>query len=202
MDHDRKTLILFSLILLIAFTVTFLDIGAYKNENSSDSAISAYSSGNATSISSGDIILYLPPEEGMEVRMEKELVKAFENLGYSVTFTDELKDDYGSQFAFVNVLDTRILYTPVYSSSDIDVIFGYSSSGKTQYLDVEGLDERRTVVFSSNGTDGYQLLVQGNICFHDETKGLFTYRSYHNHLADEVARSVAQALDSQIRTDI
>lgn len=186
-------------ILLTLFTFAFLDIGAYSSKNDSGSVISAYSSSNATGPLSGDIILYVSPEDALNAGLKEELVRAFENIGYSVTLTNELKDDYGSQFMFVNISDTNIMYTPVYSSSDIKVRSGFSSSGKTQYLDVEGLEEGRTVVFSSNGTDGYQLLIRGEITFRDETKGLFTYRSYQHHLAGDIARSVAQALDPYIK---
>lgn len=199
MTSDRKTLIAAIIIFMALLIFAFLDIGAYSSNTATDSSVSSYSSGNATSPLSGDVVLYVSREDAFDVIVGKEMVRELENLGYSVILTDELKDDYGSQFAFVNVLDVRMLYTPVYASSEADVTFGYSSSGKTGFLDIEGSDNRKAVVFSSASAHDYQLLVQGNMVFHDETKGLFTYKSYQHHLAGEFASSVAVSLDSHIR---
>ncbi|WP_406661813.1 hypothetical protein V7O66_04660 [Methanolobus sp. ZRKC3] len=200
MDFSKRQIIGISLILLVMFSFAFLDIGLYSSNENSDSSISASSAGDdGYRPDYNDIILYVHQEDSFDERVEKELITALETKGLSVTLTDEIKDDYSLPFAFVNIIDRKMLYTPVYSKSDIDVLIGFSSAGKSEYLDVVGSGELKTVVFRTDATNPYQLLVQGNIGLYDETKGLFTYRSYQNHIAQEVAESAADALDSQIR---
>jgi hypothetical protein len=193
----RKYTILVFLVVLALVSAIYLDIGLKSSATSSDSSASACSSGNKTDLSN-DIILYIHQDNENTDQLEKELVSSLEEYAYSVTVVDEIKDDYASQFAFVNIISISKSYTPVYSSSDSKIIFGFSSTGKTQYLDITGADPRKTVVFSSNDGYAYELLIQGDITLYDKTKGLFTYRSYQNHITKEIANSVASQLDSQL----
>lgn len=198
--YKKKQIIAISIIILILFSFAFLDIGLRSSNHNSDYSISASSAGNddyRTDYS--DIILYVHQEDSFDERMENELITALETKGFSLILTDEIKDDYGSPFAFVNIVDRKMSYTPFYSKADVDILFGFSSSGKSEYLDVVGSGEFKPIKFISNTTNPYQLIVQGNIGLYDETKGLFTYISYQNHIAQEVAQSVAEGLDSQIR---
>jgi len=57
-----------------------------------------------------------------------------------VTFTNEIKDNYGSQFAFVNFVDR------IYSTLRFIQI---SSTDKTKYLDIRCSGSRVVLVFSS-----------------------------------------------------
>jgi hypothetical protein len=186
------------LVVLALVSVTYIDIGIKSSVTNSDSSISAYSSGNKTDLSS-DITLYVHQENGNTDVLEKELVGFFEEYGYSVIIVNEIKDNYESQFAFVNIVSTNKYYTPVYSSSDTQVRFGFSLTGKTEYLDITGKDTQETVVFSSNDGYAYNLLIRGDTTLHDKTKGLFTYRSYQNHIQSEIANSVVSHLDSQLK---
>ncbi|MDK2826708.1 MAG: hypothetical protein PWQ44_1888 [Methanolobus sp.] len=197
----RKYVVIVLLIVLALVSVTYLDIGLKSSITSSDSSVSAYSSGNKTDLSS-DIILYVHQQNANTNILEKELVSSLEEYGYSVTVVNEIKDDYASQFAFVNIVSISRSYTPVYSSSDSQVRFGFSSTGETKYLDITGKDTQKTVVFSSNDGYSYNLLIRGDITLHDKTKGLFTYRSYQNHIEKEIAKSVASQLDSQLRAQM
>lgn len=198
MSLIRKYAFLVLLIVLALVSVIYLDIGLKSSATNSDSSVSAYSIGNKTDLS-GNLILYVHQDnEDIDV-LEKKVVNSLEEYGYSVTVVDEIKDDYASQFTFVNVISISKSYTPVYSSSDTQVRFGFSSTGKTQYIDITGKDTQKTVVFSSSDVDDSELLIQGDINLHDETKGLFTYRSYQNHIESEIANSVASQLDSQLK---
>ncbi|MDG6244103.1 MAG: hypothetical protein QCH31_06885 [Methanolobus sp.] len=179
--------------------MSLLDAGIRSSSSSADSSVSTYSIGNPDNLLYTDILLYVHKEGSLDIRLETELVKAFEENGLSVTITDEIKDDYGSQFVFVDTIDVSKTYTPVYSKSDMHVRFGFSSSGRTEYLDIEGQNLGKPVVFSSDGTEGYQLLIQGDMHLQDESKGLFTYRSYENHIVRETANSVASELSSHIK---
>ncbi|WP_094226998.1 hypothetical protein [Methanolobus psychrotolerans] len=199
MNFNRTQIIAVSVIIVLLLSFTFLDIGLKSSNTNADSTTSAYSSGEPESLLSSNIILYVHQENGFDRILEKRIVTALEETGYSVTLTYEIKEDYGSQFAFVNVVDLTMFYTPTYSKCNADILFGFSSTGRTQSLDIEGSDKVKTVVFSSNDTDDYQLLAQGNIGLSDVTKGIFTYRSYQNHLAEEIAKSVASGLDSQLK---
>jgi hypothetical protein len=200
LNFSRKPIIAASVIILLLLSFAFLDIGVKSSITNADSTTSAYSSGEPENLLSRDIILYVDQENGFDTMLKKQLIIAFEETGYSVTLTDEIKDDYSSQFVFVNVIDLNMFYTPLYSKSDVDVMFGFSSTGKTKYLDIEGSGDRKTVVFSSEDEDDYQLLAQEDITLYDETKGVFTYKSYQNHIASEIAKSVASGLDSQLKT--
>ncbi|WMW22872.1 hypothetical protein RE476_03345 [Methanolobus mangrovi] len=200
MNFSRKLIITASAIILLLLSFAFLDIGVKSSITNAESTTSAYSSGETENLLSIDIILYLDQENGFDTMVEKQLITTFEETGYSVTLTDEIKDDYSSQFVFVNVIDMNMFYTPLYSKSYVDVMFGFSSTGKTKYLDIEGSGDRKAVVFSSEDEDDYQFLAQGDVTLYDETKGIFTYNSYQNHIAREIARSVASELDSQLKT--
>ena len=200
MNFSRKQIIAASVITLLLLSFAFLDIGVKSSITNADSTTSAYSSGEPENLFSRDIILYVDLENGFDTMLEKQLITTFEETGYSVTLTDEIKDDYSSQFVFVNVIDMDMFYTPLYSKSDVDAMFGFSSTGKTKYLDIEGSGDREAVVFSSEDEDNYQLLAQGDITLYDETKGVFAYKFYQNHIASEIARSVVSGLDSQLKT--
>lgn len=200
MNLNKKHIIALSAIILILLSFTFLDVGIRSSNTNADSSTSAYSSGEPENLLSNYIILYVNQENGFDAIVEKQLIASLEESGYSVTLTDEIKDDYSSQFVFVNVIGMNTLYTPVYSTSNIGVLFGFSSTGKTQYLDIEGSDDVETVVLSSNDTNSYQLLAQGDISLYDETKGLFTYRSYQTYLAEEIAKYVVSGLNAQLKT--
>lgn len=199
MDLDKKYIITFSVIIMIVLAFAYLDAGVKSSNINANSATSTYSFGETESFSSNDVLLYVHEGNSFDSILEKKLLGSFEDNGYSVTLTDRVKEDHGSRFVFVNVTGMDMVYTPVYSRSDVDVFFGFSSSGRTKYLDINGTDDRKTVVFSSEDVDGYQLLARGNMDIQDVTKGIFTYRSYRNYIAGEIASSVTKELTTQIK---
>ncbi len=207
MSITKKYILIVSVIILILLSFIYLDAGIKSSNTVSDSSVNAYtinSKSNETSdiLYSNSILLYIDQDNSPDLMMEDELIAAFEDYGYSVTLTNEIKDDYGSQFAFINILEMTDYYTPVYSTSEMNVLFGYSSTGRTKYLDITGSARDEPVVFSSSEVEDRVLLVQGDISLRDETQGFFTYRSYRNHLAKETAKAVASGLDAQLESNL
>lgn len=199
MEFSKKQITIFLIIFSIFFSFAFQDFGLGSSASHVYPDISANITGDIGNFSNGDIILYVHQENNFDSVVERELITALEKEGFSVTVTDELKDDYSSPFLFVNSTVSTFSYTPVYSKSDADILFGFSSSGETKYLDLKGSGNTKAVELSLDDTNDYQLLIQGNIDLYTEMKGFFTYKHYQNYLARIIARSVAGNLDSQIR---
>ncbi|NPE27480.1 hypothetical protein HNV12_05750 [Methanococcoides sp. SA1] len=199
MEFSKKQITIFLIIFSIFFSFAFLYFGLGSSASHVYADISTNITGDIENFSNGDIILYVHQEDSFDSVVEKELVTALEKEGFSVTVTDELKDDYSSPFLFVNSTVSTFSYTPVYSKSDTDILFGFSSSGETKYLDLKGSGNTKVVELLVDDTNDSQLLIQGNIGLYTEMKGLFTYKHYQNHLAREIAENLAGDLDSQIR---
>jgi len=200
MDIGKKQIIASSLIFLLLLSFAFLDIGLYSSNTNSDSSTGASSYGDVELRSDyNDIILYVHQEDSLDAKAEEEIVNALEMQGFSVTLTHDIRDDYGSPFAYVNIVESHLSYTPVYSSSEITLQFGLSSSGRTEYLDINGTGKNGPIVFTYDGTVPYQLIVEGDIDLHDETRGLFSYKAYRKHIAQEIARYTSEGFESQIK---
>lgn len=199
MEFSKKQMTTFLIISFVLFSFVFLDLGFGSSASYKSPDISANFTGNIESFFDGDVILYVHQDDTFDSIVERELINALEKEGFSVTVTDELKDDYGSPFIFVKSTVGTFSYTPIYSKSDVDVYFGFPSSGETEYLDLEGFDNMKAVELPLDDTNDYPLLIQGNISLFNEMTGLFTYKHYQNHLARKIATSVAGNLDLIIR---
>ena len=199
MEFSKKQIAIFLIISLLLFSFAFQDFGFGSSATHTDPIIHFNSTGNIGNFSSGNIILYVHQDDTFDSMVEIELITALEKKGFSVTVIDELKDDYGSPFIFVKSTGETFSYTPIYSKSDVAVQFGFSSSGETKCLDLEGFGDMKALNLSLDNTNDYQLLMQGNISLYNEMTGFFTYKHYQNHLARKVARKVVGALDLIIR---
>ncbi|MDK2830611.1 MAG: hypothetical protein PWQ75_363 [Methanolobus sp.] len=199
MEFSKKQITTFIIISFFLFSFAFLDLGLGSSASYKSPDISANFTGNIENFFYGDIILYVHQDEIFDSIVERELITALEKGGFSVTVTDELRDDYGSPFIFVKSTVGTFSYTPIYSNSDVYVQFDFSASGETKYLDLEGFGNMKAVELSLDDKNDYPLLIQGNISLYNEMTGLFTYKHYQNHLARKIATSVAGNLDLIIR---
>ncbi len=202
MSKTNKSITIAAIVLLLILAFAFLDPGIRTSATYSDSVVSSYSIGSPEGIMRNDITLYVHQEEPLDGLLQKELHDALEDAGFSVTIADDILDRYDSQFVFVRIIDTKKMYTPIYSGTEMDIRFGFSSTGKTRYMNIEGEEIDRPIVFTSDDTGDKELLIIGRISMEDRTKGLFTYRAYDNHISAEIAKSVASELDPHTKTGI
>ncbi|MPM61813.1 hypothetical protein SDC9_108676 [bioreactor metagenome] len=109
---------------------------------------------------------------------------------------------YDSQALLVNISTDNWLYTPVYASSNLNLIFFYTSTGKdTKYF--EHFKEGNKSVFFVNGssTQG-EKLIDGEIKLEDSTRGLVSLKAYKKHLTTEASGKVVEQIQIQLQQNI
>lgn len=187
--------------LILAFVLSsfyLLDFKAAQSETQTNSRVSAYSSGDPRIDFSGKVYLYVEGEDSISKSLRKSLEAEMEKAGMEVSVAGTVKEKYDSQALFVNISKPDWLYTPVYASSDLKILFFYTSTGEdTKYFE-QFKEGNVTVVFENKGSGEGKKLISGEMDLQDSTKGLVSLKAYRKHLAEEAARKTAEQLQQQI----
>lgn len=187
--------------LILAFVLSsfyLLDFKAAQSETQTNSRVSAYSSGDPRIDFSGKVYLYVEGEDSISKSLRKNLEAEMEKAGMEVSVAGTVEEKYDSQALFVNVSKPDWLYTPVYASSDLKILFFYTSTGEdTKYFE-QFKEGNVTVVFENTGSGEGKKLISGDMDLQDSTKGLVSLKAYRKHLAEEAARKTVEQLQQQI----
>jgi len=192
--------ILLSVLVLAVILSSFylLDFKAAQSETQTNSRVSAYSSGDPRIDFPGRIYLYVEGDDSISRSLRESLEAELEKAGMEVSVACVVKEKYDSQALFVNVSKPGWLYTPVYASSDLKVLFFYTSTGEdTKYFE-QFKEGNVTVVFENTGSGEGEKLIRGDMELQDSTKGLVSLKAYRKHLAEEAARKTVEQLQQQI----
>ncbi|WP_440956749.1 hypothetical protein ACSAZK_07575 [Methanosarcina sp. Mfa9] len=199
-DTNTKKILLAALILAVVLSSFFvLDFKAAKSETRANSRIAAYSTGETQVDFPGRIYLYVEGDEALSGFIREKIRAELEKAGMDVEEAETFKEKYDSQALLVNVRDSEGLYTPVYASSSLEIMYFYTSNGEdTQYFE-KFKEGNVTVAFRNTGSGEGKKLVDGELELQDTTKGIVSIKAYRKHLAEETAKNVADQLENQIR---
>jgi hypothetical protein len=187
------------LLVLLIFTIVLssfyvLDFRAAQSKTQANSGVSAYSSGSPDIDFPGRIHLYVESDDALTVHLKEKLREDLEAEGMEVIIVDSVEEKYGSQVLLVNVSKNDWLYTPVYASSKLNLVFFYTSTGEdTKYFELFKTGNR-TVVFTNSGYPRGEKLIDGEIKVQDSTKGIVSLNAYRKHLAEEAAGKTVEQL--------
>jgi len=176
-----------------------LDFKAAQSETRTNSVVSAYSTGDPQIDFPGRIYLYVEGEDSISKFLRESLGAELEKAGMEVSVTNAVGEKYDSQALLVNITRHNELYTPVYASSDLNILFFYTSTGEdTKYFE-QFKSGNKTVVFSNASSAQGKKLMNGEIKLQDSTKGLTTLKAYNKHLATEASGKVMECLREQLQ---
>jgi hypothetical protein len=194
-----KKILLSVLILVVALSSFYvLDFKAARSETRANSVVSAYSTGNPQIDFPGRIYLYVEGEDSISKSLRESLESELEKADMKVSVTDAVEEKYDSQILLVNVSKHDGLYTPVYASSDLNILFFYTSTGEdTKYFE-QFKEGNVTVAFVNTGFREGEKLIRGDMELQDSTKGIVSLKAYRKHLAEEAAKKTVEQLQQQI----
>ncbi|WP_440947087.1 hypothetical protein ACSAZL_02005 [Methanosarcina sp. T3] len=193
-----KKMLLSGLILAVILSSFYvLDFKAAQSETQTNSRVSAYSSGDPGIDFPDRIYLYVEGDNSISKSLRESLEAELEKTGMEVSVTDAVEEKYESQALLVNVSKDG-LYTPVYASSDLNILFFYTSTGEgTKYFE-QFKEGNVTVVFENTGSGEGEKLIRGDMELQDFTKGIVSLKAYRKHLAEEAARKTIEQFQQQI----
>ncbi|MDD3247719.1 MAG: hypothetical protein PHF18_12850 [Methanosarcina sp.] len=194
-----KKILLSVLILAVALSSFYvLEFKAARSETRANSVVSAYSTGNPQIDFPGRIYLYVEGEDSISKSLRESLESELEKADMKVSVTDAVEEKYDSQTLLVNVSKHDGLYTPVYASSDLNILFFYTSTGEdTKYFE-QFKEGNVTVAFVNTGFREGEKLIRGNMELQDSTTGIVSLKAYRKHLAEETAKKTVEQLQQQI----
>jgi len=90
----------------------------------------------------------------------------------------------------VEIRSKSLLWTPVYSRSELSIDFGYSSTGDIRWK----YDDKDVVEMQESPS----VFVEGDVIIQDKSFGFMTWRGYQNLLAEIAARHINTTLAQQL----
>lgn len=176
-----------------------LDFKVARSETLIDSAVSAYSTGDPLIHFPGKVYLYVEGDDSVSKTLREKLAAELEKAGGHVSIAEAFEEKYDSQALLVNISKHKGLYTPFYASSDIAILFFYTSTGEdTKYFE-QFKEGNITVIFKNTGSRNGEKLIRGDLELRDSTKGLISQKAYREHLASESAKEIVSRLEQNIR---
>ncbi|HIH95851.1 TPA: hypothetical protein HA338_18225 [Methanosarcina acetivorans] len=190
------------LLSILAFAIVFssfyiLDFKAAQSKIQTNSRVSAYSSGDPMINFPGKIYLYVEGDDSISKSFRESLKAELEKAGMKVSIAGAVEEKYDSQALLVNVSKDG-LYTPFYASSDLKLLFFYTSTGEdTKYFE-QFKERNEPVIFENKGSGEGEKLIHGDMNLQDSTKGLVSLKAYRKYLAEEAAKETVEQLQQQI----
>ena len=199
-ENPATKRILFALLVLAVVLSSFyvLDFKVAQSETRTNSGVNACSTGDPQIDSQGRIYLYIEGDDSISKSLRKSLRAELEKAGMEVSVSNAVEEKYDSQALLVNVSKHEGFFTPVYASSDLNILFFYTSTGEdTKYFE-QFKEGNVTVVFVNTGSREGEKLIRGDIELQDSTKGIVSLKAYRKHLAEEAARQTVEQFQQQI----
>ena len=165
-----KKIVLSALLLAVAFSSIYtLDFKMAQSETQTNSRASAYSSGDPQIDFPSRIYLYIEGDDSISKFLGEKLGAELEKAGMEVSVADTVEKKYDSPALLVNVSKHDGLYTPVYTSSDLNILFFYTSTGEdTKYFE-QFKEGNVTVAFVNTGSREGEKLIRGDMELQDST---------------------------------
>lgn len=194
-NTGTKKILLFGLALAVIISSFYiLDFKVAQSKTQTNSRVGAYSSEDPMIDFPSRIYLYVEGNDSISKYLCESLEAELEKAGMEVSVAGAVEEKYDSQALFVNVSRDGF-YTPVYASSDLNVLFFYTSTGAgTKYFE-QFKEGNVSVIFENTGSGEGEKFVHGDM---EPTKGLVSLKAYRKHLAEEAARKTVEQLQQQI----
>jgi hypothetical protein len=193
-----RKILLFGLLLAVVLSSFYiLDFKAAQSETQTNSRVNAYSSGNPIIDFPGRIYLYVEGDDSISEFCRESLEFELKKAGMEVVVADDVDEKYDSQALLVNVSE-KGLYTPVYASSDLNILFFYTSTGEDIKYFEQFKEGNVTVVFENPGSGEGEKMIRGDLELQDSTKGVLSLKAYRKHLSEEAARKTVEQFQQQI----
>lgn len=205
MSKNPETKKIFMVLLVFAAILSsfyLLDFKAARSETQANSLVSTYSLGNPESGFPNRIFLYTEGDSALAANLKEKLRRDLDEAGAEVIIVDSMEEKYSSQALLVNISRGNLLYTPFYASSNLNIMFFYTSTGQgTKYFE-QFKKGNKTIVFENNGSIQGEKLIAGEIKLHDSTHGPVSLKAYRKHLASGVSEEVLKQLKMQLQQNI
>ncbi|AKB23924.1 hypothetical protein MSMTP_0455 [Methanosarcina sp. MTP4] len=199
-DANTKKILLAVLILAVVLSSFFvLDFKAAKSETRANSRIAAYSTGEPQIDFPGRIYLYVEGDEALSGFVREKIRAELEKAGMDVEDSESFEEKYDSQALLVNVRESEGMYTPIYASSNLEIMYFYTSTGEDTIYFEKFKEGNVTVRFVNTGSQEGEKMADGKLELQDSTKGIVSRKAYRKHLAEEAAKNVVDQLQNQIR---
>lgn len=136
------------------------------------------------------------------MELKEKLRNDLELTGAEVIPVNKIDGNCDSQALLVNISRDNWLYTPVYASSNLNIVFFYTSTGKdTKYFE-RFKEGNKSVVFINDSSMKGEKLMDGEIKMQDSTRGLVSSKAYKKHLATEASREIVKQLQAQFQQNL
>jgi hypothetical protein len=176
-----------------------LDFKAAQSETQSNSVVSTYSTGDPQIDFPGEVYLYVEGDDSISISLKENLGAELEKTGMDVSIANTFEEKYDSQALLVSVNKYGGFYTPAYASSNLNILFFYTTTGKdTKYFE-QFKEGDITVVFENTGSQEGEKLIRGDMELQDSTKGLISQKAYQKYLASEAAKEIVGRLKLNVR---
>ena len=201
-----KRFVLGVVVIVVGCSFFFMDFGALTSETSVNSNTGRFALSESAGIEKGinvSGVTYLYVEGGeefdgvlgaeLEEELDEELEEELYRISSRVMKVAKLKDKFDGQLVAVAVIWEDIDYTPLYSQSEMEILFFFSSSGESEYFE-KFRNEKfggKKVVVRFNSSQGHQVIKKGEINLKDTSYGVFSLKYYKRHLAERIADRIA-----------
>lgn len=198
----KKILLVILVLAVILSSFYILDFKMARSGTQTNSVVSSYSSGNPELDFSDRIFLYVEGDNALTADLKEKLRNDLETAGAEVIPVSRIDENYHSQALLVNISKDNWLYTPFYASSNLNIVFFYTSTGKdTKYFE-KFKEGNKSVVFINDSSMQGKKLMDGEIKIQDSTQGLVSSKAYKKHLASETSREVVKQLQAQFQQNL
>lgn len=202
----KKTLPILLILAVVLSSFLYLNFKAAKSETRANfnAATYSYYSTEGFQIDSPDrIYLYVEGDPSLSGVIRDNIRTELEMAGMDVEEAETFEEKYDFQALLVNVSEPEGLYTPVYASSNLEIMYFYTSTGKnTHYFEKFKEEEKGSFVVNivNESFRGGEILVDGDLKLEDSTKGLVSRKAYRKHLAKEAAKNLVNQLQPHLRS--
>lgn len=202
-NPEIKKIFLFMLVFAVILSSFYiLDFKVSQSDTQANSVVSSYSSGNPQFNLSDQIFLYVEGDDALTADLREKLTKDLEAVGSEVAIVNKVDKKYDSQALLVNISKDNWLYTPVYASSNVNLVFFYTSTGEdTKYFE-QFKEGNKSVVFANGSSTQGGKLMDGEIKLQDSTQGLVSLKAYKKHLTTEASREVIEQIRMQLQQNL
>lgn len=198
----KKIFLIILVFAVILSSFYMLDFKAAWGKTQANSVISSYSSGSPELDFSDHIFLYIEGDDALTVNLKEKLRKDLEAAGAKVVIVNSVEEKYDSQTLLVNISRDNWLYTPVYASSNLNLVFFYTSTGEDIKYFEQFKEGNKSVVFMNDGSTQGKKLIDGEIKLQDSTRGLVSLKAYKKYLATEASEEIVEQIQLQLQQNI
>lgn len=191
MKNQKTWIILAGLAVLVAAFLLFNFHAAFSNTQAEKTAVTASSGESLPEVMQQreKITLHVTGEGPLVGAVEDAVAAKIRKAGLGeVELVQTLAADYPNPVLVIDVGRPGVLWTPVFSSSGFPVEAWFASNGDTTVIDAESV--------GFDNTDGPGMITHVEYKLSDRSWGILSRPGYYQVLADWLANSIVEALNT------